>query len=95
MHAINYNAESDGIDYQTSKQIADDVEAWDDGNAHQFGGFAFDKTNQGMRISLRVTSVDPADISTVLSELDSFIESINSRGASFPSASETADIRPE
>jgi hypothetical protein len=96
MHVIDYNDESDGIDYQTSKQIADDVEAWDDGSSHQFGGFAFDRVNQGMRISLQVTDVSPSEISEVLSDLDEFIDSINSdHGVLFPSASDTARIRPD
>ena len=96
MHEINYTGESKSIDFETSKQIADAVEAWDDGNATQFGGFAFDKTNQGMRISLRVAEVDPTDISAELSGLDTFLEDLNKdHGSSFPPASGTADIQPE
>lgn len=95
-HNINYNGDTGSVDFETSKKIADAVDSWDDGSQQKFSGFAFDRVNQAMRVSLRVDGVPPTDISTVLSDLDTFIDELNTEyNVSFSKASNTAAIQPD
>lgn len=94
-HTITYTAESDSVEDSDAVSIIETIAAWAEGDpSRHFDGVAYDRVNDGMRISVRLTGV--SEIDTNLSDLDSGLSSINSsEGTSFPPASETADIRPE
>jgi hypothetical protein len=94
-HTITYTAESDSVSDTDAISIIETVVSWAEGDpSRHFDGVAYDRVNDGMRLSVRLTGV--TEIDTRLSDLDSGLQSINSsEGTSFPPASDTADIRPE
>lgn len=94
-HQINYSAESDSVDDQTAIDIIGTVATWaSNGADRHFDGLAYDRVNDSLRITVRLTGVDAID--TKLSDLDDGLSSINtSEGTSFPMASDVANVRPE
>lgn len=94
-HTIQYNGETDGVDDTTTTDIINAVVTWASGDADRhFDGIAYDRVNDTLRISVRVTDV--SDINAMLSDLDSGISNINTtHGTSLPMASDTANIVPE
>jgi len=94
-HTITYTEESDSVTDTDAVSIIQTVISWAEGDpSRHFDGVAYDRVNNGLRLSVRLTGV--TELGTRLSDLDSGISSINSsEGTSFPPASDTADIRPE
>jgi hypothetical protein len=91
-YTVTYSAESKQVTDANAVAIVKAAASWaDTDTTYHFDGVGYDRVNDGLRLSLRITDV--TDVTTGISGLQTAIDSINSNtGSGFPPARGTASV---